>query len=170
MIFLFWTRPAICNPVRRDWRLRWVPVRRDCSCRHSPELNLIERSWKVMKRCPLRSLPPDIRELSSRHPRVSRRYANQVLPASGLVDDAGFPAIRRRLTDTRARYRCRGRTENPITLSLSLFHHSLLVPAGYIGPVSRKRHANRFSLGWAASPSSFRIWGVRPGLRFSISR
>src|SRR5271157_2305180 len=39
-------------------------------------------------------------------------------------------------------------------LSLSLFHHSLLVPAGYMGPVSRERHANRLSLGWAASPSS----------------
>src|SRR5271157_535210 len=45
---------------------------------------------------PQRSLPPDIPELSSRHPRGSRRSANQVLPAAGLVEDAYFAVIRRR--------------------------------------------------------------------------
>src|SRR5271157_950776 len=53
---------------------------------------------------PLRSLPPDFPGLSSRHPRGSRRFVNQVLPATGLVDDAEFPAIRRRLTHGRVRY------------------------------------------------------------------
>src|SRR5208337_2666711 len=53
---------------------------------------------------PIRSLPPDFPGLSSRHPRGSRRFVNQVLPATGLVDDADFPAIRRRLTHGRVRY------------------------------------------------------------------
>src|SRR5208337_2989697 len=53
---------------------------------------------------PIRSLPPDFPGLSSRHPRGSRRFVNQVLPATGLVDDAQFPAIRRRLTHGRVRY------------------------------------------------------------------
>src|SRR5208337_4243456 len=53
---------------------------------------------------PIRSLPPDFPGLSSRHPRGSRRFVNQVLPATGLVDDAEFPAIRRRLTHGRVRY------------------------------------------------------------------
>src|SRR5271157_2946010 len=63
---------------------------------------------------PIRSLPPDFPGLSSRHPRGSRRFVNQVLPATGLVDDAEFPAIRRRLTHGRVRYtsvsRCKQKT------------------------------------------------------------
>ena len=43
----------------------------------------------------LRSLPPDLPGLSSRHPRGSRRFANQELPPTGLVDDSHFPTIRR---------------------------------------------------------------------------
>jgi hypothetical protein len=46
---------------------------------------------------PLRSPPSGFPGLSSCHPRVSRRSANQVLSATGLVDDACFPVIRRRL-------------------------------------------------------------------------
>jgi len=52
---------------------------------------------------PIRLLPPDFPGLSSRHPRVSRRFVNQVLPATGLVDDAEFAAIRWRLTHGRVR-------------------------------------------------------------------
>ena len=73
---------------------------------YSPNLNLIERLWEfdeVLR--PIRSLPPDFPGLSSRHPRGSRRFVNHVLPATGLVDDAEFPAIRRRLTHGRVRYR-----------------------------------------------------------------
>jgi hypothetical protein len=45
-----------------------------------------------------RSLPPDFPALSCRHPRVSRRSANPVLPATGLVDDACFPVRRFSIT------------------------------------------------------------------------
>ena len=52
----------------------------------------------------LRPLPSDLPGLSSRHPRGSRRSAKEVLPATGLVEDANLPPIRRRLTHGRARY------------------------------------------------------------------
>src|SRR5208282_4929061 len=54
---------------------------------------------------PLRSLLPDFPGLSSRHPGSSRRYVNRVLAATGLVDDAELPAIRRRLTHGRVGYK-----------------------------------------------------------------
>src|SRR5271157_4931939 len=68
---------------------------------------------------PLRSLPPDFPGLSSRHPRGSRRFVNQVLPATGLVDDAEFPAIRRRLTHGRVRYMSRPGTWEETTMASS---------------------------------------------------
>ena len=52
----------------------------------------------------LRSLPPGLPGLSSRDPKGCRYSANQVLPATGLVDDAEFPSIRRRVTDASIRY------------------------------------------------------------------
>src|SRR5271165_2216132 len=53
---------------------------------------------------PVRSLTSDLPGLSSRHPRGSRCSANEVFPATGLVDDANLPAIGRRITHGRARY------------------------------------------------------------------
>ena len=105
--FCSWTRPA-SNAItaRRDWRFRWVPARRDCSCQRTharavPHRTTLEsrEAWRF-----LRSLPPDLPGLSSRDLRGYRSCFNQVLPATGLVDDAVFPSIRRRVTDSRLRY------------------------------------------------------------------
>ena len=73
---------------------------------YSPNLNLIETTVEVHEASrPVRSLPPDLQRLSSRHPRGSRRLVNQVRRGTGLADDAQFPAIRGRLTHGRVRYR-----------------------------------------------------------------
>ena len=78
---------------------------RCCSCRRThascTSSNAFAKSRSV---APFAVLPPDLPGLSSRDPTGCRCSANQVLPATGLVDDAEFPAIRRRLTDARVRY------------------------------------------------------------------
>ena len=91
------------NAVVQAWAAQLVITL--CSCRRTPNLNLIERLWRFTKRRPSTVAPPDVPGLSSRHPRGSRRFVNQVLPATGLVDDAEFPAIRRRLTHGRVKYK-----------------------------------------------------------------
>ena len=53
---------------------------------------------------PLRSLPSDVRRLSSRHPRDPRRPSDHPRRATEDADDAQFPAIRRCLTHGRVRY------------------------------------------------------------------
>src|SRR5271157_1830442 len=57
---------------------------------------------------PIRSLPPDFPGLSILHPRGSRRYANQVVPATGLFDDTNFPA---RFNDGRFRVTTEAKAE-----------------------------------------------------------
>ena len=106
MIFLFRTRPAK-NAIRRTGigssggsrRAGIVPA--VVFTRIEPHRTTL-KGHEAFR--PTRSLPPDLPRLSSRHPRGSQRSANQVLPATGLVDDSEFPAIRRRLTHGRARY------------------------------------------------------------------
>ena len=104
MIFLFWTRPAqsaiprtgIGDSVGHCALVPAVVLTRTEAHRTTLEGHEASRS--------LRPLPPDLPGHSSRHPRGSRRSANHVLPATGLVDHANSPAIRRRLTHGRARY------------------------------------------------------------------
>ena len=61
---------------------------------YSPNLNLIERLWKFTNRLPpLRPLPSEVRQLSSRHPRNPRRHSDYVRPAAGDADDAQLSAI-----------------------------------------------------------------------------
>jgi len=102
-IFRFWTSSAI--PQRRAGvgglaRHRAV-VPAVVLSRTEPHRTTLEGHEAAR---PLRSPPPDLPGLSSRHPRGSRRSANQVLPATGFVDNANFPAIRRRLAHGCARY------------------------------------------------------------------
>src|SRR5208283_1902713 len=54
--------------------------------------------------CPLRPLPSEVRQLSSRHPRNPRRHSDHVRPAAGDADDAQLSAIRRCFTNGRVRY------------------------------------------------------------------
>src|SRR5262249_15976448 len=54
--------------------------------------------------CPLRSLPSDVRRVSSGHPRGSRRPFDHPCQRAGDADDAEFPAVRGRLTYGRLRY------------------------------------------------------------------
>ena len=47
---------------------------------YSPELELIERPWKVTKRRPVRSLPPDLPGPSNRHPSRAQTLPRWLLP------------------------------------------------------------------------------------------
>ena len=85
----YWQRLELGIHGLKSWDRNWQRKVRET--RNSGGLQGHEASR------PLRSPPSAFPGLSSRHPRVSRRSANQVLPASGLVDDACFPVIRRRL-------------------------------------------------------------------------
>ena len=71
---------------------------------YSPNLNLIEPLEVHQTSCPLRPLPSEVRQLSSRHPRNPRRHSDHVRPAAGDADDAQLSAIRRCFTNGRVRY------------------------------------------------------------------
>ena len=72
---------------------------------YSPNLNLIERLWKFIKRRrPLWPLSSEFRSVSSLHPRGSRRSFHHSRRKAEVAYDAQFPAIRRCFTHGRVRY------------------------------------------------------------------
>ena len=60
---------------------------------YSPNLNLIERLWKFIKRRALRPLPPDVRRVSSRRPGDPQRPSDHPRRTTEDLDDPQFPAI-----------------------------------------------------------------------------
>ncbi len=74
----------------------------------------------------LRSLPADLRSVSSCHPRGSRRSFNHSRRKAEVADDAQVPAIRRWFTHGRVRY---SRGEEPRPLKITKIQMLLTEPA-----------------------------------------
>ena len=85
---------------------------------YSPNLNLIERLWKFIKRRAVWPIPSDLRRVSSSHRKDARWSFHNPRQPTENDDDAQFPAIRECLTYGRVRYsRSTGRgphSQNPL--------------------------------------------------------
>ena len=77
---------------------------------YSPNLNLIERLWKFIKRRALYGrYHPDVRRVPGRHRGDPRRPSDHPRRTTENADDAQLPAVRRCLTHGRVKYSRRWR-------------------------------------------------------------